>query len=156
MQNINGNKFIWGNYNYSNDLSNNQINNASSSELKQEENSKNFLTPIKSKIKEGLEKIKSLDISSKANENNNNKQLNISNVDINLNRYEEDEDFQIKCLIDEYKDRVIGKDHVIFYKIELDSLLSGKKWEVYRNIQEFSDLYLILLILEKNQFYIDN
>ena len=143
MQNKNGNQFIWGNYTYSNDLSNNQINNASSSELKQEENSKNFLTPIKSKIKEGLEKIKSLDISSKANENNNNKQLNISNVDININRYEEDEDFQIKCLIDEYKDRVIGKDHVIFYKIELDSLLSGKKWEVYRNIQEFSDLYLI-------------
>ena len=69
--------------------------------------------------------------------------MNLSNVDININRYEEEEDFQIKCLIDEYKDRVIGKDHVIFYKIELNSLLSGKKWEVYRNIQEFSDLYLI-------------
>ena len=143
MQNINGNKFIWGNYNYSNDLSNNLNNNTSLSELKQEENNKNFLTPITSKIKEGLKKIKTLDISNKINDNKDNKKLNLSNVDININRYEEEEDFQIKCLIDEYKDRVIGKDHVIFYKIELNSLLSGKKWEVYRNIQEFSDLYLI-------------
>ena len=143
MQNINGNKFIWGNYNYSNDLSNNLNNNTSLSELKQEKNNKNFLTPITSKIKEGLKKIKTLDISNKINDNKDNKKLNLSNVDININRYEEEEDFQIKCLIDEYKDRVIGKDHVIFYKIELNSLLSGKKWEVYRNIQEFSDLYLI-------------
>ena len=143
MQNINGNKFIWGNYNYSNDLSNNLNNNTSLSELKQEENNKNFLTPITSKIKEGLKKIKTLDISNKINDNKDNKKLNLSNVDININRYESEDDFQIKCLIDEYKDRVIGKDHVIFYKIELNSLLSGKKWEVYRNIQEFSDLYLI-------------
>ena len=143
MQNINGNKFIWGNYNYSNDLSNNLNNNTSLSELKQEENNKNFLTPITSKIKEGLKKITALDLSNKINDNKDNKKLNLSNVDININRYEEEEDFQIKCLIDEYKDRVIGKDHVIFYKIELNSLLSGKKWEVYRNIQEFSDLYLI-------------
>ena len=152
MQNKNGNKFIWGNYDYSNELSKDIENNISSSESKQEENNQNFLAPIKSKIKEGFEKIKTLEISNKIkdklsfkneNENNNNKKLNLSNVDININRYEEDEDFQIKCLIDEYKDRVIGKDHVIFYKIELNSLLSGKKWDVYRNIQDFNDLYLI-------------
>ena len=127
MQNKNGNKFIWGNYDYSNELSKDLANNISSSESKQEENNQNFLAPIKSKIKEGFEKIKTLEISNKIkeklsfkneNENNNNKKLNLSNVDININRYEEDEDFQIKCLIDEYKDRVIGKDHVIFYKIE--------------------------------------
>jgi len=143
MQNKNGNKFLWGNYNYSNEITKEQENNISASESNKEENGKNFFAPIKSKIKEGFEKIKTLEITNKKEQNNNNEKLNLSDVDININRYEEYEDFQIKCVIDEYKDRVIGKEHVIFYKIEMCSLLSWKKWEVYRNIQEFSDLYLI-------------
>ena len=61
----------------------------------------------------------------------------------NESLFEYEEDFQIKCIIDEYIDKVIGKEHVIFYKIELSSSLSGKNWEVFRSQKEFSDLYLI-------------
>ena len=111
MQNKNGNKFLWGNYNYSNEITKEQENNISASESNKEENGKNFFAPIKSKIKEGFEKIKTLEITNKKEHN---EKKNLSDVDININRYEEYEDFQIKCVIDEYKDRVIGKEHVIF------------------------------------------
>ena len=154
MENKNGYKFIWGNYDYSNDLPKDIITNKENKENKefnQEEENKNFFIPIKSKIKNGLEKTSELTNKLKekltfknqaeTSKINQNKFSDIINNE--GNSYESDEDFQIKCNIDEYKDRVIGKDHVIFYKIELSSLLSGKNWEVYRCIKEFSDLYLI-------------
>ena len=158
MKNKNGNKFIWGNYDYSNDLSKDIISNIPNTEPEQEKeeekNDKNFLNPIKTKIKEGIEKITSSELTNKikdklTSKNQNRMDNNISQINYSLNfqnneiMYEDEEDFQIKCIIDEYVDKVIGKDHVIFYKIELSSSLSGKNWEVFRSIQEFSDLYLI-------------
>ena len=51
MKNKNGNKFIWGNYDYSNDLSKDIISNIPNIEPEQEKeeekNDKNFLNPIK-------------------------------------------------------------------------------------------------------------
>ena len=158
MKNKNGNKFIWGNYDYSNDLSKDIISNIPNTEPEQEKeeekNDKNFLNPIKTKIKEGIEKITSSELTNKikdklTSKNQNQMDNNISQINYSLNfqnneiMYEDEEDFQIKCIIDEYVDKVIGKDHVIFYKMELSSSLSGKNWEVFRSIQEFSDLYLI-------------
>ena len=158
MKNKNGNKFIWGNYDYSNDLSKDIISNIPNTEPEQEKeeekNDKNFLNPIKTKIKEGIEKITSSELTNKikdklTSKNQNQIDNNISQINYPLNfqnnetMYEDEEDFQIKCIIDEYVDKVIGKEHVIFYKIELSSSLSGKNWEVFRSLKEFSDLYLI-------------
>jgi hypothetical protein len=158
MNNKNGNKFIWGNYDYSNDLSKDIISNISNIEKYQEQedkkNDKNFLNPIKTKIEEGIDKITTSELTNKlkdklTSKNKNQMENDISQINYSLNFqnneivYEDEEDFQIKCIIDEYVDKVIGKDHVIFYKIELSSSLSGKNWEVFRSIQEFSDLYLI-------------
>ena len=146
MENKNGNKFIWGNYDYSNDLSKNICPNIEKEESNQEKEKTNFFSQIKSKIK--IAEL-SNQIKDKLTFDNKNKTSKLKQNDFSFNNnfdetiYEDEEDFQIKCNIDEYKDRVIGKDHVIFYKIELNSSLSGKNWEVYRNIKEFSDLYLI-------------
>ena len=52
-------------------------------------------------------------------------------------------EYQLSCVIDEFKDRVIGKEHVIFYKLELFSSITGKRWDIFHNFSEFSDLYLI-------------
>ena len=63
MENKNGYKFIWGNYDYSNDLPKDIITNKENKENKefnQEEENKNFFIPIKSKIKNGLEKTSEL------------------------------------------------------------------------------------------------
>ena len=158
MKNKNGNKFLWGNYDYSKELSKDIISNIpnieTEEEKEEEKNDRNFFNPIKTKLKQGIEKIKSSELTNKVkdkltskNKTQNDNYISQNNYSFNLysngNIYEDEEDFQIKCLIDEYIDRVIGKDHVIFYKIELNSSLSGKNWEVYRNLQEFCDLYLI-------------
>ena len=150
MQNKNEDKkFLWGNYNYSNDISKDIISNIPKEESKKtedkEKNDKNFFSPIKTKIKEGIEKITKLELSKKSEENLPSKNQSEYLYDFRNNEslFEYEEDFQIKCIIDEYIDKVIGKDHVIFYKIELSSSLSGKNWEVFRSLKEFSDLYLI-------------
>ena len=153
MNNKNEKKFIWGNYDYSNDNNDNKNNNNIPEE------NKGILSPIKDKIKEGIEKINPSELYNKIkNKYTNDKSKNnishdnksgIVNYNNNYhykqdnNDIYEDNDYQISCKIDEFKDRVVGKEHIIFYKIELSSLLSGKKWDVYRSFQEFNDLYLI-------------
>ena len=52
-------------------------------------------------------------------------------------------EYQLNCIIDEFKDRVVGKEHVIFYKLEIFSSLSGRRWDLYHSFQEFYDLYLV-------------
>ena len=52
-------------------------------------------------------------------------------------------EYQLNCVIDDYKDKVIGKELTVFYKIEIFSSLSGKKWDIYHSISEFMDLYLV-------------
>ena len=124
MENKNGNKFIWGNYDYSNDLSKDINPNIEKTESNQEKEKTNFFSPIKSKIKiaELSNQIKDKLTFDNKNETSKLKQNDFSfNINFDENIYEDEEDFQIKCNIDEYKDRVIGKDHVIFYKIELNS-----------------------------------
>ena len=146
-------KFLWGNYDYSDT----PLNSKSNINNNKEEENKSILNPIKDKIKDGINKINpsglynklKTKINGEDNENNdkNNHKNKTGIVDYTPNYgnayEEEDNDYQITCLIDEYKDRVIGKEHVIFYKIELSSSLSGKKWDVYHSYQEFNDLYII-------------
>ena len=154
MNNKNEKKFIWVNYDYSNDNNDNKINNNNISEVK-----KGILSPIKDKIKERFEKINPSEIYNKiknkytSDKSKNNKEHYSKSGIVNYNNnysytpdnndIYEDNDYQICCKIDEYKDKVVGKEHILFYKIELSSLLSGKKWDVYRSFQEFNDLYLI-------------
>ena len=154
MNDKNKKKFLWGNYDYSDTQLNSKSN--INNNNKEEEN-KSILNPIKDKIKDGINKINpsglynklKTKINGEDNENNdkNNHKNKTGIVDYTPNYgnayEEEDNDYQITCLIDEYKDRVIGKEHVIFYKIELSSSLSGKKWDVYHSYQEFNDLYTI-------------
>ena len=52
-------------------------------------------------------------------------------------------EYQLNCIIDDYKDRVVGKEHVVFYKLEIFSSLSGKRWDLYHSYSEFQDLYLV-------------
>ena len=52
-------------------------------------------------------------------------------------------EFQLNCVIDDFKDRVVGKEHIIFYKIEIFSSLSGRRWDLYHSFNEFYDLYLV-------------
>ena len=59
-------------------------------------------------------------------------------------------EYQLNCIIDDYKDKVVGKDHVIFYKCELFSSLSGKRWDLYHSHLEFRDLYLVY-----HKFFLD-
>ena len=123
MQNKNEDKkFLWGNYNYSNEISKDIISNIPKEESKKtedkEKNDKNFFSPIKTKIKEGIEKITKLELSKKSEENLPSKNQSEYLYDFRNNEslFEYEEDFQIKCIIDEYIDKVIGKDHVSFIK----------------------------------------
>ena len=150
MQNKNEDKkFLWGNYNYSNEISKDIISNIPKEEPEhakdEEKNDKNFFSPIKTKIKEGIEKITKLELSKKSEENLPSKNQSEYLYDFRNNEslFEYEEDFQIKCIIDEYIDKVIGKDHVIFYKIELSSSLSGKNWEVFRSLKPIIHRQLI-------------
>ena len=59
-------------------------------------------------------------------------------------------EYQLNCVIDDYKDKIIGKEHTVFYKIEIFSSLSGKKWDLYHSFSEFQDLYLLY-----QKFYLD-
>ena len=138
--------FIWGKYDYSNNINENEDNN----NLKEE--NKSIIAPLKEKIKEGISEIYQSELNNKIKNKNNlkSKKENINynksgiiNYIQNNNQIYEDNDYQITCKIDEYKDRVVGKDHIIFYKIELFSSLSSKKWNIYHSFQEFKDLYII-------------
>ena len=143
-------KFIWGNYNY---LDNTQENKSLRNEKLNEQEDKSIFTPIKEKLKEGIDKINPSKLYNTLKEkyigdnddskNNNQNKTGIFNYKPNLENEYEDNDFQLSCKIDEYKDRVIGTEHIIFYKIELSSSLSGINWNVYHSFQEFNDLYLI-------------
>ena len=123
MQNKNEDKkFLWGNYNYSNEISKDIISNIPKEEPEhvkdEEKNDKNFFSPIKNKIKEGFEKITKFELSKKSEENLPSKNQSEYLYDFRNNEslFEYEEDFQIKCIIDEYIDKVIGKDHVSFIK----------------------------------------
>ena len=123
MQNKNEDKkFLWGNYNYSNEISKDIISNIPKEESKKtedkEKNDKNFFSPIKNKIKEGFEKITKFELSKKSEENlpSKNQSEYLDDFRNNESLFEYEEDFQIKCIIDEYIDKVIGKDHVSFIK----------------------------------------
>ena len=59
-------------------------------------------------------------------------------------------EYQLNCVIDDYKDKVIGKEHVVFYKIEIFSSLSGKRCDLYHSYSEFHDLYLVY-----NKFFLN-
>ena len=52
-------------------------------------------------------------------------------------------EYQLNCIIDDFKDRVVGKEHIIFYKMEIFSSLSGRRWDLYHSYNEFYDLYLV-------------
>ena len=52
-------------------------------------------------------------------------------------------EYQLNCIIDDFKDRVVGKEHIVFYKIEIFSSLSGRRWDLYHSFNEFYDLYLV-------------
>ena len=125
--------FIWGKYDYSNNINENEDN----KNLKEE--NKSIIAPLKEKIKEGISEIYQSELNNKIKNKNNlkSKKENINynksgiiNYIQNNNQIYEDNDYQITCKIDEYKDRVVGKDHIIFYKIELFSSLSSKKWNI--------------------------
>ena len=52
-------------------------------------------------------------------------------------------EYQLNCIIDDFKDRVVGKEHIIFYKIEIFSSLCGRRWDLYHSFNEFNDLYIV-------------
>ena len=151
-----------------------------------QENSSNItnkiISPIKSKIKEGVNKISSSKIISTISnkfskapihadnpsgivinkdnsmeiimkiEEKENYMKKLENKKTYENEYiEHDEktglpivsEYQLNCIIDDFKDRVVGKEHVVFYKIELFSSLSGRRWDLYHSYSEFYDLYLV-------------
>ena len=160
-------------------------NNNNSKEINQKENSNianKIISPIKSKIKEGVNKISSSKIVStisskfskapihsdnpsgivinKENsmeiitkiEEKENYMKKLENKKTYENEYiEHDEEtglpivseYQLNCIIDDFKDRVVGKEHVVFYKIEIFSSLSGRRWDLYHSYNEFYDLYLV-------------
>ena len=187
---------------FSNDLSNslsssknkdsNQSNNTEIkyNELKSEEDNSSkiknkIISPIKSKIKQGVDKISSSTIISSISSKFSKAPIhsdNPSGIVINkensmeiITKIEEKEkymkklekkeqtealenefiehdeetglpivsEYQLNCIIDEFKDRVVGKEHVIFYKLEIFSSLSGRRWDLYHSFQEFYDLYLV-------------
>ena len=141
-----------------------------------------IISPIKSKIKEGVNKISSSKIISTISnkfskapihadnpsgivinkdnsmeiimkiEEKENYMKKLENKKTYENEYiEHDEktglpivsEYQLNCIIDDFKDRVVGKEHVVFYKIELFSSLSGRRWDLYHSYSEFYDLYLV-------------
>ena len=175
-------KDIDSNKNNFQDKNNNNNNNK---EINQKENSNianKIISPIKSKIKEGVNKISSSKIVStisskfskapihsdnpsgivinKENsmeiitkiEEKENYMKKLENKKTYENEYiEHDEEtglpivseYQLNCIIDDFKDRVVGKEHVVFYKIEIFSSLSGRRWDLYHSYNEFYDLYLV-------------
>ena len=213
MKNNQKNAFSWGNYDYSNlsseitkkidDLKNessesNTINstkkenlekNKEESNTEKEKNSSKIkdkiISPIKSKLKEGVNKISSSKIistiSSKLSkapihsDNPSGIVMNKDNINEIITKMEEKEnyikklekkeqtdyleneyiehdeetglpivsEYQLNCIIDDFKDKVVGKEHVIFYKIEIFSSLSGRRWDLYHSFNEFYDLYLV-------------
>ena len=161
MNNKNEKNLYGEKYDYSNDIIDNKNNNNNIPE-----ENKGILSSIKDKIKEVIGKINPSEIYNKIRNKytydkskNNISHYNKSGIVNYNNNYHykqdnnniyEDNDYQIFCKIDEYKIRVVGKEHIIFYKIELSSLLSGKNWDVYRSFQEINDLYLIYRKLYNN------
>ena len=164
-------KNIDSNKNNIQEKNNNEIN-----PLEKNDNSLNItnkiISPIKSKIKEGVNKISSSKIIStisskfskapihsdnpsgivlnKENsmeiitkiEEKENYMKKLENKKAYENEYiEHDEEtglpivseYQLNCIIDDFKDRVIGKEHVVFYKIEIFSSLSGRRWDLYHS-----------------------
>jgi len=165
---------------------NNQEKNNQVIKSEKQENSSNItnkiISPIKSKIKEGINKISSSKIISTISnkfskapihadnpsgivinkdnsmeiimkiEEKENYMKKLENKKTYENEYiEHDEktglpivsEYQLNCIIDDFKDRVVGKEHVVFYKIELFSSLSGRRWDLYHSYSEFYDLYLV-------------
>ena len=165
---------------------NNQEKNNQVIKSEKQENSSNItnkiISPIKSKIKEGVNKISSSKIISTISnkfskapihadnpsgivinkdnsmeiimkiEEKENYMKKLENKKTYENEYiEHDEktglpivsEYQLNCIIDDFKDRVVGKEHVVFYKIELFSSLSGRRWDLYHSYSEFYDLYLV-------------
>ena len=165
---------------------NNQEKNNQVIKSEKQENSSNItnkiISPIKSKIKEGVNKISSSKIISTISnkfskapihadnpsgivinkdnsmeiimkiEEKENYMKKLENKKSYENEYiEHDEktglpivsEYQLNCIIDDFKDRVVGKEHVVFYKIELFSSLSGRRWDLYHSYSEFYDLYLV-------------
>ena len=165
---------------------NNQEKNNQAIKSEKQENSSNItnkiISPIKSKIKEGVNKISSSKIISTISnkfskapihadnpsgivinkdnsmeiimkiEEKENYMKKLENKKTYENEYiEHDEktglpivsEYQLNCIIDDFKDRVVGKEHVVFYKIELFSSLSGRRWDLYHSYSEFYDLYLV-------------
>ena len=203
MKNNQKNIFSWGNYDYSNLSSNlnkkiptinnqerNQFSKKNNIEILEEsknisDNNINILSPIKSKLKEGVSKVSSskifksisnqfskapihsenlsglvmnkensLDIMAKIEEKKNyiKKLEKKENTDLLENEYiEHDEEtglpivseYQLNCIVDDFKDRVVGKERIIFYKIEIFSSLSGRRWDLYHSFADFYDLYLV-------------
>ena len=169
-----------------NNNNNNQEKNNKEIKSEKQENSSNItnkiISPIKSKIKEGVNKISSSKIISTISnkfskapihadnpsgivinkdnsmeiimkiEEKENYMKKLENKKTYENEYiEHDEktglpivsEYQLNCIIDDFKDRVVGKEHVVFYKIELFSSLSGRRWDLYHSYSEFYDLYLV-------------
>ena len=169
-----------------NNNNNNQEKNNQVIKSEKQENSSNItnkiISPIKSKIKEGVNKISSSKIISTISnkfskapihadnpsgivinkdnsmeiimkiEEKENYMKKLENKKTYENEYiEHDEktglpivsEYQLNCIIDDFKDRVVGKEHVVFYKIELFSSLSGRRWDLYHSYSEFYDLYLV-------------
>ena len=165
---------------------NNQEKNNKEIKSEKQENSSNItnkiISPIKSKIKEGVNIISSSKIISTISnkfskapihadnpsgivinkdnsmeiimkiEEKENYMKKLENKKTYENEYiEHDEktglpivsEYQLNCIIDDFKDRVVGKEHVVFYKIELFSSLSGRRWDLYHSYSEFYDLYLV-------------
>ena len=165
---------------------NNQEKNNQVIKSEKQENSSNItnkiISPIKSKIKESVNKISSSKIISTISnkffkapihadnpsgivinkdnsmeiimkiEEKENYMKKLENKKTYENEYiEHDEktglpivsEYQLNCIIDDFKDRVVGKEHVVFYKIELFSSLSGRRWDLYHSYSEFYDLYLV-------------
>ena len=169
-----------------NNNNNNQEKNNQVIKSEKQENSSTItnkiISPIKSKIKEGVNKISSSKIISTISnkfskapihadnpsgivinkdnsmeiimkiEEKENYMKKLENKKTYENEYiEHDEktglpivsEYQLNCIIDDFKDRVVGKEHVVFYKIELFSSLSGRRWDLYHSYSEFYDLYLV-------------
>ena len=203
MKNNQKNSFLWGNYDYSNistelnkkiPILNNQNKNQYSEidNHDKEDESKSIpeiknkiISPIKSKLKEGVSKISSskiitsisskfskapihsenpsglvmnkensLDIISKIEEKENymkklEKKENSEYLEDEYIEHDEEtglpivSEYQLNCIIDDFKDRVVGKERIIFYKIEIFSSLSGKRWDIYHGFSEFYNLYLV-------------
>ena len=65
MKNNNGKHFIWGDYDYSEKSSKENSFNISNIDSKEEKKESNYFNPIKAKIKEGIEKIKTSELANK-------------------------------------------------------------------------------------------